>query len=146
MSIQCNGYQVIPIEGIQFTAGTAKTIPGLYDLMDHLDPSGQIDMNTKPFLVPKHKIGSGKTVYPDYISPYYKSSKWQWDHDGYHYEVTSADALTVNQITTGTATKTVAGTVKQAAACAAAAGTAPTKAEFDAVITALKNAGIMATS
>jgi len=34
---------------------------------------------------------------------------------------------------------------KQSAAVAAAAGANPTKAEFDALITALKNAGIMKT-
>ena len=140
-----NGYTVIPIEGIQFTAGTAKTISGLYDFLDHLAPD-LMDQNHKPFLAPKHKIGSGTTVYPAYVDLYFRSNKWQWDHKGYNYAVTDQDALTVTQITSGTATKTVAGTVKQAAACAAAAGTAPTKAEFDAVITALKNAGIMATS
>lgn len=36
------------------------------------------------------------------------------------------------------------GEAKKAANCAVAAGTAPTKAEFDAVITALINAGLMA--
>lgn len=41
------------------------------------------------------------------------------------------------------ATKTVAGAVKQAANVAVAAGTAPTKAEFDALIAALVAAGIM---
>ena len=43
----------------------------------------------------------------------------------------------------GTSTK---GVVKQAAAVAGAAGDAPTKAEFDALIAALKAAGIMANS
>lgn len=42
------------------------------------------------------------------------------------------------------ATKTKAGIVKMAANVPAAAGTEPTKAEFDALITALVNAGIMA--
>ena len=46
----------------------------------------------------------------------------------------------------GNATTATAGLVKQAAAVAAAAGEAPTKAEFDSLLTALKNAGIMATS
>ena len=41
------------------------------------------------------------------------------------------------------ATKTQAGVVKQAANVAAAAGEAPTKAEFDALIAALVAAGIM---
>ena len=41
------------------------------------------------------------------------------------------------------ATKTAAGVVKQAANVAVAAGEAPTKAEFDALIAALVAAGIM---
>lgn len=58
---------------------------------------------------------------------------------------------TVSQITglpaaPGNATTAKAGLVKQAAAVAVAAGDAPTKAEFDSLLTALKNAGIMATS
>lgn len=44
----------------------------------------------------------------------------------------------------GAATPSKAGLVKQAASVAAAAGDTPTKAEFDGLITALKNAGIMA--
>lgn len=44
----------------------------------------------------------------------------------------------------GEATTETAGTVRQAANVALAAGEAPTKAEFDALITALINAGIMA--
>lgn len=46
--------------------------------------------------------------------------------------------------TPGAATTEQAGLVKQAASVAAATGEAPTKAEFDGLITALKNAGIMA--
>ena len=46
----------------------------------------------------------------------------------------------------GNATTAKAGLVKQAAAVAAAAGESPTKAEFDSLLTALKNAGIMANS
>lgn len=46
----------------------------------------------------------------------------------------------------GNATTAKAGLVKQAAAVEAAAGESPTKAEFDGLLTALKNAGIMATS
>lgn len=46
----------------------------------------------------------------------------------------------------GNATTATAGLVKQAAAVEAAAGESPTKAEFDGLLTALKNAGIMATS
>lgn len=46
----------------------------------------------------------------------------------------------------GNATTAKAGLVKQAAAVADAAGESPTKAEFDGLLTALKNAGIMATS
>lgn len=44
----------------------------------------------------------------------------------------------------GNATASTAGLVKQAANVAAAAGESPTKAEFDGLLTALKNAGIMA--
>lgn len=46
----------------------------------------------------------------------------------------------------GNATTATAGLVKQAANVAAAAGESPTKAEFDGLLTALKNAGIMAAS
>lgn len=46
----------------------------------------------------------------------------------------------------GNATTATAGLVKQAEAVEAAAGESPTKAEFDGLLTALKNAGIMATS
>ena len=46
----------------------------------------------------------------------------------------------------GNATTATAGLVKQAAAVEAAAGESPTKAEFDGLLTALKNAGIMANS
>lgn len=58
---------------------------------------------------------------------------------------------TVSQITDlpaapGNATTATAGLVKQAEAVAAAAGESPTKAEFNGLLTALKNAGIMATS
>ena len=44
------------------------------------------------------------------------------------------------------ATKTKAGAVKMAAAVANAAGSAPTAAEFKALLDALKAAGIMASS
>jgi hypothetical protein len=45
-----------------------------------------------------------------------------------------------------TATKTSAGTVKQAAKVSEAAGSTPTAAEFKALLDALKSAGIMASS
>jgi hypothetical protein len=50
--------------------------------------------------------------------------------------------------TTGTATPTVAGTVKQAAVqnAAAAADTAALKTQFDALLVKLKAAGIMASA
>lgn len=44
---------------------------------------------------------------------------------------------------TVTATASVAGLVKQAASQPAAAGANPTKAEYDALIAALKTAGVM---
>ena len=44
----------------------------------------------------------------------------------------------------GNATTATAGLVKQAANVAAAAGESPTKDEFDGLLTALKNAGIVA--
>lgn len=43
-----------------------------------------------------------------------------------------------------TATTTVAGIVKQAASQPAAAGANPTKAEYDALLTAMRTAGLMA--
>lgn len=54
------------------------------------------------------------------------------------------DALAGKVANTAAATTAALGLVKQAASVAAAAGEAPTKAEFDSLITALKNAGIMA--
>lgn len=54
------------------------------------------------------------------------------------------DALAGKVANTTAATTAALGLVKQAASVAAAAGEAPTKAEFDGLITALKNAGIMA--
>lgn len=54
------------------------------------------------------------------------------------------DAL-AGKVANNTAASTAAlGLVKQAASVAVAAGDTPTKAEFDGLITALKNAGIMA--
>jgi hypothetical protein len=44
------------------------------------------------------------------------------------------------------ASATAAGVVKQGVNVAAAAGATPTKAEFDALLTSLKNAGIIASS
>lgn len=54
------------------------------------------------------------------------------------------DALAGKVANSTAATTAALGLVKQAASVAAAAGEAPTKAEFDSLITALKNAGIMA--
>lgn len=53
-------------------------------------------------------------------------------------------ALVDAKYTAANATAAAAGLVKQAALVADAAGDAPTKAEFDALIAALKTAGIMA--
>lgn len=53
-------------------------------------------------------------------------------------QITDLPAAPVN------ATTATAGLVKQAANVAAASGDTPTKAEFDGLLTALKNAGIMA--
>jgi hypothetical protein len=44
------------------------------------------------------------------------------------------------------ATSSTAGTVKQGAAVAAAAGATPTKAEFDALLVSLRAAGVIAAS
>lgn len=49
----------------------------------------------------------------------------------------------VTGTSTVTATASVAGLVKQAASQPAAAGANPTKAEYDALIAALKTAGVM---
>ena len=49
-------------------------------------------------------------------------------------------------VSPGEATKTKAGVVKMAAKVDEAAGTAPTAAEFKALLDALKDAGIMASS
>lgn len=69
----------------------------------------------------------------------------------------ATDALSANQgkalktavdakYTAANATAAAAGLVKQSTKVAAAAGSAPTKAEFDALITALVTAGIMAAT
>ena len=58
----------------------------------------------------------------------------------------TASQITDLPASPGNATTATAGLVKQAGAVAAAAGDTPTKAEFDSLLTALKNAGIMATS
>lgn len=54
--------------------------------------------------------------------------------------------LKASTATLPAATKTKAGAVKMAAKVNEAAGSAPTAAEFKALLDALKNAGIMATS
>lgn len=56
--------------------------------------------------------------------------------------------MVTGQLKTGSATAApdTAGTVKQAAAVSEAAGEAPTAAEFKALLDALKDAGIMASS
>ena len=69
--------------------------------------------------------------------------------DALNGKAPKAHTHTASQITDlpaapGNATTAKAGLVKQAAAVAAAAGETPTKAEFDGLLTALKNAGIMA--
>lgn len=68
--------------------------------------------------------------------------------DAEQFELNSDKSLHIKGGTTtvSNATKTKAGVVKQSALVADASGDAPTKAEFDALLTALKNAGIMATS
>ena len=48
--------------------------------------------------------------------------------------------------TAANATTAVAGTVKQSAKVATAAGATPTKAEFDALITAMVTAGLMSAT
>ena len=53
---------------------------------------------------------------------------------------------TANDGIPGTATTSAAGTVKQSALVADAAGENVTAAEFNALLTALKNAGIMASA
>ena len=60
-------------------------------------------------------------------------------------EVTG-DLKTSGTATLPAATKTKAGAVKMAAKVNEAAGTAPTAAEFKALLDALKTAGIMASS
>ncbi len=49
----------------------------------------------------------------------------------------------MGQVSTSLATATQAGTVKKAASQPPAAGANPTKAEYDALLTALRNAGLM---
>lgn len=56
----------------------------------------------------------------------------------------AAYTLAGNQV--APATTAAFGTVKQAALVPNAAGANPTKAEFDALLTALKNAGLMASA
>lgn len=71
------------------------------------------------------------------------------------YKVTGTEATTnttvkvIDEITanyTATATTTKKGPMKQGAAVANAAGSAPTAAEFKALLDSLRNAGIIASS
>ncbi len=57
----------------------------------------------------------------------------------------SIESFTDTNTTYTAATASALGLVKQGVAVAAAAGEAPTKAEFDALLTSLKTAGIIAT-
>ena len=71
--------------------------------------------------------------------------------DALNGKAPTAHTHTASQITDlpaapGNATTATAGLVKQAANVAAAAGDTPTKAEFDGLLTALKDAGIMAAA
>lgn len=56
------------------------------------------------------------------------------------------DLVAAHDAATQPATATTAGVVKQGVAVAAAAGSAPTKAEFDALLTSLRNAGTIASA
>lgn len=57
--------------------------------------------------------------------------------------VDRAEFASMGQVAQAQASATVFGTVKQAASQPAAAGANPTKAEYDALLAALKAAGIM---
>lgn len=64
--------------------------------------------------------------------------------DGGKLTVKAGGTVTGVTATVPAASPTVAGAVKQAASQPAAAGANPTKAEYDALLTALRTAGIMA--
>lgn len=55
-------------------------------------------------------------------------------------------AASINKALKTAATPTALGTVKQGVAVAAAVGAAPTAAEYLALLTSLRNAGIIATA
>lgn len=56
------------------------------------------------------------------------------------------DLVAAHEDATQAATASVAGVVKQGVAVAAAAGAAPTKAEFDALLASLRTAGVIAAA
>lgn len=56
------------------------------------------------------------------------------------------DVIAAHEVATQPATASVAGVVKQGAAVAAAAGATPTAAEYLALLTSLRNAGVIAPS
>lgn len=96
--------------------------------------------------------GGGSTVVIDStLSKSGQAADAKATGDALNSKAPATHTHTASQITDlpaapGNATTAKAGLVKQAAAVAAAAGESPTKAEFDGLLTALKNAGIMATS
>ena len=96
--------------------------------------------------------GGGSTVVVDStLSKSGQAADAKATGDALNGKALTTHTHTASQITDlpaapGNATTDKAGLVKQAAAVAAAAGESPTKAEFDGLLTALKNAGIMATS
>ena len=94
--------------------------------------------------------GGGSTVVIDStLSKSGQAADAKATGDALNGKAPTAHTHTASQITDlpaapGNATTATAGLVKQAANVAAAAGDTPTKAEFDGLLTALKNAGIMA--
>lgn len=94
--------------------------------------------------------GGGSTVVVDStLSKSGQAADAKATGDALNGKALTTHTHTASQITDlpaapGNATTATAGLVKQAANVAAAAGDTPTKAEFDGLLTALKDAGIMA--
>lgn len=97
------------------------------------------------------EVGGSTVVIDSTLSKSGQAADAKATGDALNGKAPATHTHTASQITDlpaapGNATTAMAGLVKQAEAVADAAGESPTKAEFDGLLTALKNAGIMATS
>lgn len=137
------GYKIINFSGMLKKVGVAESvnIPGIYEAIE--------DNYGKALLLAglAVEVSEGSVVeYNDvFANPIISSTSFVFNIPEYSLTITveSDDDVVVNSLSP-TATATVAGSVKQAANVpASTASSSPTTAEFNALLTALKNAGIM---